>query len=72
MDTFEELLIPIIYCLEKMKFNKDKTCNRDTSVKAHLFFTLVSTFQFVACLVLTRSVLDTSNTAVTVQEYWHM
>ena len=58
MDTFEELFIPIIYCLEKMKFNKDNTCNRDTSVKASSFFTLVSTFQFVACLVLTRSVLD--------------
>ena len=40
-----------------MKFNKDNTCNRDTSVKASSFFTLVSTFQFVACLVLTRSVL---------------
>ena len=37
MDTFEELFIPIIYCLEKMKFNKDNTCNRDTSVKASLF-----------------------------------
>ena len=41
-----------------MKFNKDNTCNRDTSVNASSFFTLVSTFQFVACLVLTRSVLD--------------
>ena len=34
------------------------TCNRDKSVKASSFFTLLSTFQFVACLVLTRSVLD--------------
>ena len=59
MATFEELFIPIIYCLETMKFNKDNTCNRDISVKASSFFTLVSTFQFVACLVLTRSVLDT-------------
>ena len=41
-----------------MKFNKDNTCNRDTSVNASSFFTLVSTVQFVACLVLTRSVLD--------------
>ena len=58
MDTFEELFIPIIHCLEKMKFDKDSACNRDTSIKASSFFTLVSTFQFVACLVLTRSVLD--------------
>ena len=58
MDTFEELFVLIIYCLEKMKFSKDNTCNRDTSVKASSFFTLVSTFQFFACLVLTRSVLD--------------
>ena len=58
MDTFEELFIPIVYCLEKIKFNKDNKCNRDTSVKASSFFTLVSTFPFVACLVLTRSVLD--------------
>ena len=41
-----------------MKFNKDKTCNRNTSVKFSSFFTLVSTFQFVACFVLTRRVLD--------------
>ena len=58
MDTFEELFIPIICCLEKMKLDKDKTCNRDTSVKTSSFFALVSTFQLVACLVLTRSVLD--------------
>ena len=58
MDTFEELLYPIIYCLERMKFNKGNTSNRDTSVKASSFFTLISTFQFVACLVLTRSVSD--------------
>ena len=58
MNTFAKLFIPMIYCLEKMKFNKDNTCNRDTSVKASSFFALVSTFQFVACLVLTRSVLD--------------
>ena len=57
MDTLDELFIPITYCLEEIKFNKDNTCNRDTSVKASSFFTLVSTFQFVACLVLTRSVL---------------
>ena len=43
MDTFEELFIPIICCLEKMKFNRDKTCN---------------TSQFAACLVLTKSVLE--------------
>ena len=58
MDTFEEFFIPIVYCLEKMKFNKDNKCNRDTSVKASCFFTSVSTLQFVVCLVLTRSVLD--------------
>ena len=58
IDTFEELLIPIVHCLEKMEFNKDNKCNRDTSVKASSFFKLVPTFQFVACLVLTTSVLD--------------
>ena len=57
MDTFEEHFIRIVHYLEKMKFSKDK-CNRDTSVNVSSFFTLVSTFQFVACLVLTRSVLD--------------
>ena len=58
MDTFEELFFPLICCLEKMKLNKDKTCNRDTSVKTSSFFTLFSTFQFVSCLVLTRSASD--------------
>ena len=58
MDRFEELFIPIVHCLKKKEINKDNKCNRDTSVKASSFFTLVSTFPFVACLVLTRSVLD--------------
>ena len=58
MDTFEELFTPIIHCLEKMKFNKNNKRNRHTSVKASSFFALVSTFQFVACLVLTRSIVD--------------
>ena len=58
MDTFEELLVPIVHCLEKVEFNKDNKCNRDTSIKASSFFKSVSTFQFAACLVLTRSVLD--------------
>ena len=58
MDIFEQLFIPIAHCLENVKFNKDNKCNKDTSVKASSFFALVSTFQFVACLVLTRSVLD--------------
>ena len=49
MDTFEGVFIPVVYCLEKMKFNKDNAFNGDTSVKALSFFTLVSTFQFVAC-----------------------
>ena len=37
MDTYEELFIPIVYCLEKTKFNKDNKYNRDTSVKASYF-----------------------------------
>ena len=41
-----------------MKINKDNTYNRDKSVKGSSLFTLVSTFHFVACLVLTRSILD--------------
>ena len=41
-----------------MKFHKDNKCNRDTSFKASSFFTLVSTSQFAACLLLTISVLD--------------
>ena len=69
MDTFEELFIPIVYCLEKIKLNKDNKCNRDTSVKASSFFTLVSTFQFVACLMLTRSVLDMTLPVTELIEY---
>ena len=58
MDGFEDLFITIVHCLEKMKINKDSKCNRDTTVKSSSFFTLVSTVQFNACLVLIRSVLD--------------
>ena len=41
-----------------MKFNKNNRCNRDTSVNASSFLTLVFTFKFIACLVLIRSVLN--------------
>ena len=58
MESFEEPFIPKICCLGKVKFNEGNKCKKDTSVKASSFFTLVSIFEFVARLVLTRRVLD--------------
>ena len=41
-----------------MSLNLDKKCNRDTSDKASSFLKLVTSFDFMAALVITRNVFD--------------
>ena len=57
LDDFEDLFAPIVFCLEGMSLKKGRLCNRDTSAKATLFYKLVSSFDFLSFLVVTRSVL---------------
>ena len=43
-----------------MSFNETNVCNKQTSKKASSFYKLISSFYFVATLILTRSTLDLS------------
>ena len=58
LDDFEELFIPIVFCLEQMSLNVGRICNQDTSTKALSYYKLLTSFDFISGLVLTRHVLD--------------
>ena len=58
LDDFEELFIPIVFCLEQMILNVGRICNQDTSTKALSYYKLLTFFDFISALVLTRHVLD--------------
>ena len=57
MDDFEDLFVPIV-CLEEMSLNMRCVCNQDTSAKATSFYKLMTSFDFLSSLVITRSVID--------------
>ena len=48
----------ISYCLEEMNLNRRRECNQHTSAKPASFHTLMTSFDFISSLVITRSVLD--------------
>ena len=58
LDDFEDLFVSIVFCLESMSVNEGRVCNRETSTKALSFFKLMASFDFIATLVLTSSILD--------------
>ena len=58
LDDFEDLYISIVFCLEPMSVNERRVCNRQTSTKASYFYKLIAFFNFIANLVLSRSILD--------------
>ncbi|XP_065665380.1 52 kDa repressor of the inhibitor of the protein kinase-like [Hydra vulgaris] len=58
LDDFESLFVPIVFCLEGMSMNLEKKCNKETSSQASCFLKLITTFDFIASLVITRTVLD--------------
>ena len=58
LDDFEELLAPIVLCLEKVSLNMGRVCNEDTLARATLFYKLMTSFDFLFHLVITRSILD--------------
>ena len=41
-----------------MSVNEERDCNEETSTKASSFYKLIASFDFIATLVLTRSILD--------------
>ena len=58
LDGFEELVIPIFLCLEQIRLNVGRICIQETSTKALSFYKLLTSFDFISALVLTRVVLD--------------
>ena len=57
LDHFRDLYISIVFCSESMSVNEGRVCNRETSTKASSFYKLIAS-DFIATLVLTRSILD--------------
>ena len=58
LDDFEDHFAPIAFCLEKMSWNIERVCNQDTSAKATSFCKLMTSFNFLSSLVITRPILD--------------
>ena len=58
MDLFQDLFVAIVNTFEEMSLNLECSCNNDTSSKASSLLKLVTTFEFIVTLVISRSVLD--------------
>ena len=58
LDDFQELFIPIVFYLEQTSLNEGRICNQDTSTKALSYYKLLTSFEFISALFLTRHVLD--------------
>ena len=58
MDSFEELFVPIFFTLAEMSLNLEKQCNPATASKSFSFLALISPFQFIVSIVITRNIFD--------------
>ena len=58
LDDFEDLFAPIVFCLEEKGLNIGRVSNQDASPKAISFHKLMTSFDFLSSLVITRSILD--------------
>ena len=58
MDVFEELFVQIFFTLKEMSLNLERKYNPNTSSQATSFSALISSFQFIVALVITRNILD--------------
>ena len=58
LDDFEELFAPVLFCPKEMSLNIGRVCNQDTLAKATSFYKLMTSFDFLSSLVMTRSILD--------------
>ena len=58
LDGFEELFIPIVFCLKQMSLNVGRICNQGTSTKALSHYKLLTSFDLLSAVVFTWSVLD--------------
>ena len=63
MEVFQDLVPAVVASLEEMTFNKEMTYNRETSATASSYLKAITFFQFIACLVVSRHVLNYSRPA---------
>ena len=58
LNIFYDLFIPVVNALEQISLNLNKEFNDESSAKATSLYKLVSSFEFIIALVVTRNVLD--------------
>ena len=58
LDDVEYLPAPIVFCLEEMSLNIRRVCNQDIPAKAASFYKLMTFFDFLSSLVISRSIFD--------------
>ncbi|XP_065671304.1 52 kDa repressor of the inhibitor of the protein kinase-like [Hydra vulgaris] len=58
LDTFQELFIPLVSCLEEMSLDVSKSFNRSTSSSASPLLKLITGFDFIVAMCITRNVFD--------------
>ena len=56
LDDFESMFVPMVFCLEVRSMNLEKKCNKETSSQASCFLKLITTFDFIATLVITGTI----------------
>ena len=56
LDTFQTLYVAVVFTLEDIFLKR--LCNRDTISKALSYYKLLTNFEFIVALVITRSVFD--------------
>ncbi|XP_065652805.1 52 kDa repressor of the inhibitor of the protein kinase-like [Hydra vulgaris] len=58
LDTFQELFIPLVSCLEEIFLNVNKSFIHSTSSGASSLLKLITGFDFIVALCITRNVFD--------------
>ncbi|XP_047134683.1 52 kDa repressor of the inhibitor of the protein kinase-like [Hydra vulgaris] len=58
LDTFQELFIPLASCLEEMSLNANKSFNHSTASSASSLLKLITGFDFIVAMCITRNVFD--------------
>ena len=58
LDVFAEVFVPLTQCLEAMKLNQDGVWNAETVRGASGLFHLVTSFQFIVCLIVVSRCLE--------------
>ena len=54
LDEFEDIFAPILFCLEEIILNIGPVCDQNASAKATSFCELMTSFDFISSLVITR------------------